>query len=148
MLEEAIELGVDFVDVEIETERFLLQKLITNKKGTQAILSFHNFQGTPSLKELKRICDRMTQRGTDIAKIVTFAKSWEDNLLILSLIPYARKRGQEIVTFCMGEKGKMSRIFAPLMGAVWTYAALNKNRASAPGQLTVQALKNIWENLR
>jgi 3-dehydroquinate dehydratase type I len=148
MLEEAMDLGVDFVDVEIRTERSLLQKLIANKKRTQVILSFHDFQGTPSLKELKRICDRMTRWGVDIVKIVTFARSWEDNLLMLSLIPYARKRGQEIVAFCMGEKGRMSRIFAPLMGAVWTYTALNKNRTSAPGQLTIQELKKIWEKLR
>ncbi len=148
MLEEAIDLGVDFVDVEIGTERSLLQKLITNKNATQAILSFHDFQGTPSLKELRRIFDRMIRCGADIVKIVTFAKFWEDNLLILSLIPYARERGQEIVAFCMGEKGRMSRIFAPLGGAVWTYAALNKHRTSAPGQLTVQELKKIWEKLR
>ncbi len=148
ILEEAIDLGAEFVDIEIGTERSLLQELITNKKGTQAIFSFHDFQRTPSLKELKRICDRMTRWGPDIVKIVTFAKSWEDNLLILSLILHARKRGQEIVAFCMGEKGKMSRIFAPLMGAAWTYAALNKNRTSAPGQLTIQELKKIWEKLR
>ncbi len=148
ILEEAVDLGAEFVDVEIGTERSLLQNLIVHKKETKFILSFHDFQGTPSLKELKRLCDRMTQWGADIMKIVTFAGSWEDNLLILSLIPYARKRGQKIVAFCMGEKGKMSRIFAPLMGAVWSYAALNKNRTSAPGQLTIQELKKIWEKLR
>ncbi len=148
MLQEAIDLGVDFVDAEIGTERSLLQKLITKKKETQAILSFHDFRGTPPLKELKRICDLMARRGADIVKIVTFARSWEDNFLILSLVPYARKRGQEIIAFCMGEKGKMSRIFAPLMGTAWTYAALDKNRTSAPGQLTAQELKEIWEKLR
>jgi 3-dehydroquinate dehydratase type I len=148
ILEEAIDLGAEFVDVEIRTERSLLQRLITHKKETRMIISSHDFQGTPSLKELRKLCDRMTRWGADIVKIVTFARSWEDNLLILSLIPYARKRGQEIVAVCMGERGKMSRIFAPLMGAVWTYAALNKNRTSAPGQLTIQELKKIWEKLR
>ncbi len=148
ILEEAVDLGAEFVDVEIGTERSLLQNLIVHKKETKFILSFHDFQRTPSLKELKRLCDRMARLGADIMKIVTFGRSWEDNLLILSLIPYARKRRQEIVTFCMGEKGKMSRIFAPLMGAVWTYAALNKNRTSAPGQLTIQELKKNWEKLR
>ena len=39
----------------------------------------------------------------------------------------------------------MSRIFAPLMGAAWTYASLSRKRASAPGQLTVRELKEIWE---
>jgi 3-dehydroquinate dehydratase type I len=148
ILEEAIDLGAEYVDVEIGTERSLLQSLIANKKGTRMILSSHDFQGTPSPKELRRLCDRMTRLGADIVKIVTFARSWEDNLLILSLIPYARKKKQEIVAFCMEEKGKMSRVFAPLLGATWTYAPLNKNRTSAPGQLTVLEMKNIWERLR
>jgi 3-dehydroquinate dehydratase-1 len=148
ILEEAIDLGAEYVDVEIGTERSLLQSLIANKRGTRMILSSHDFQGTPSPKELRRLCDRMTRLGADIVKIVTFARSWEDNLLILSLIPYARKKKQEIVAFCMEEKGKMSRVFAPLLGATWTYAPLNKNRTSAPGQLTVLEMKNIWERLR
>jgi 3-dehydroquinate dehydratase type I len=148
ILEEAIDLGAEFVDVEFEAKRSWLRDFIANKKGTRIILSSHNFQETPSQKELRRLCDRMTRLRAGIVKIVTFARSWEDNLLILSLIPYARKRGQEIVAVCMGERGKMSRIFAPLIGAVWTYAALNKNRTSAPGQLTIQELKKIWEKLR
>ena len=85
--------------------------------------------------------------GAEVVKIVTFARSFEDNLKILSLIPYAREREQEIVAFCMGEKGKMSRIFAPLMGAAWTYASLNRQKASAPGQLTAREMKEIWERL-
>jgi 3-dehydroquinate dehydratase type I len=90
----------------------------------------------------------MMRYGADVLKIVTFARSFEDNLKVLSLIPYAREKKQEIVAFCMGEKGKMSRIFAPLMGAAWTYASLDRKRTSAPGQLTVGELKEIWERLR
>ncbi|MDI7261770.1 MAG: type I 3-dehydroquinate dehydratase, partial [Thermodesulfobacteriota bacterium] len=102
----------------------------------------------PPQQEMEKICDRMIQFGVDIAKIVTFARSLEDNLNTLALIPYARKRKQEIVAFCMGEKGRMSRIFAPLMGAAWTYASLSKERASAPGQLTIREMREIWERLR
>jgi len=147
ILEEAIDLGAEFVDVEFGTERSLLQSLIANKKGTQVILSFHDFQGTPSQRELRRLYERMARWGPDLVKIVTFAKSWEDNLRILSLIPYVCKKNQKVLAFCMGEKGKMSRIFSPLMGAAWTFASLNKNQASAPGQLTIQELKDIWERL-
>jgi 3-dehydroquinate dehydratase type I len=84
----------------------------------------------------------------DIVKIVTFARSWEDNFSILSLISHARKRNQEIVAFCMGQKGKMSRIFSPLMGAAWTYASINRGKTSAPGQLTVEEMREVWEKLR
>lgn len=148
IFKEAVSLGAEYVDVEMKSERRLLQDLMVNKKKTKMILSSHNFQGTPSPKELRRLIDHMARWGADIVKIVTFARFWEDNLKVLSLIPYAKERKQEIVAFCMGEKGKTSRIFAPFMGAAWTYASLDKKRTSAPGQLTVFELKEIWERLR
>ena len=90
----------------------------------------------------------MVRLGADVVKIVPFARFWEDNLNILSLIPFAKERKQKIVAFCMGEKGKISRIFSPFLGAAWTYASLDKNKLSAPGQLTVRELKDIWEKMR
>jgi 3-dehydroquinate dehydratase type I len=148
VLQEAIDLGADYIDAELATKRSFLQTLIRDKRETQVILSFHDFRGTPSLRELQKLYDRMIQLGADVVKIVPFARSWEDNLTILSLIPFAKERKQKIVAFCMGEKGKISRIFSPFLGAVWTYASLNQNRTSAPGQLTVQEIKDIWKKLR
>ena len=147
ILREAIAFGAAFVDVEMRTERSSLRELIKNKNGTRMVLSFHDFQRTPSGGELRKLLDRMHRQGADVAKIVTFARSWDDNLKVLALIPYARRRGQSIVTFCMGEKGKMSRIFSPLMGAAWTYASLSRKQTSAPGQLTVKEMREIWERL-
>jgi len=148
VLREAIDLGASFVDVEVESKPSSLRELVNHTDQTRLILSFHDCQRTPSLAELHRLFGRMMRVGADVLKIVTLARAFEDNLRILSLIPYAEERKKKIVAFCMGEKGKMSRIFAPLMGAVWTYAALNKNRTSAPGQLAIQELKKIWEKLR
>jgi len=148
VLQEAIDLGADYVDVELATERSFLQGLIRNKNGTQVILSFHDFRKTPSQKELQRLFDQMVRLGADVIKIVSFARSWEDNLSILSLIPFAKARKQEIVAFCMGKKGKASRLFSPFLGAAWTYASLNKSKGSAPGQLTVRELKDVWEKMR
>ena len=148
VLQEAIDLGADYVDVELGTERSLLQGLIRNKRGTQVILSFHNFRKTPSLKELQRLFSQMIRLGADVVKIVPFARVWEDNLNILSLIPFAKARRQKIVAFCMGEKGKISRIFSPFLGAAWTYASLKQSRTSAPGQLTARELTDIWKKMR
>ena len=148
ILREAIELEAEYVDVEIGTERSVLKDLMADKKETEFILSFHDFRKTPSERELRRLYERMTRLGPGIIKMVTFAKSWQDNLKVLTLIPYAKGRKQKIVAFCMGEKGKISRVFAPMMGAAWTYASLNKKRVSAPGQLTIQEMRDIWKRLR
>ena len=148
LLQEAIDLGADYIDVELTTERSLFRDLLRNKRGTQVILSFHDFRRTLSLKELQRLFDQMIQLGANVIKIVPFARSWEDNLSILSLIPFAKEERQKIVAFCMGKKGKPSRIFSPLLGAAWTYASLNQSRISAPGQLTARELTNIWKKMR
>jgi 3-dehydroquinate dehydratase type I len=148
VLQRAIDLEADYIDVELATETSFLKDLMRNKRRTQIILSFHDLRGTPSLKELQRLSAQMIRLGADVIKIVPFAKSWEDNLTILSLIPFAKEKRQKIVAFCMGEKGKISRIISPLIGAAWTYASLDKNRASAPGQLTVRELTDIWKEMR
>jgi 3-dehydroquinate dehydratase type I len=147
VLREAVALGAEYIDIEIRSKRSFIRDLIANKKRTKIILSFHDFHETPSQKKLQGLCDRMHQLGADVIKIVTFAKSWEDNLQVLSLIPFATEKNREIVTFCMGEKGKMSRIFAPLMGTAWAYAPMRRDRSSAPGQMTVADMKEIWEKL-
>jgi 3-dehydroquinate dehydratase type I len=148
VLQEAIDLEGDYIDVELATERSSLRRLIRNKGRTQVILSFHHFDRTPSPKELQRLFRQMIRSGADVVKMVPFARSWEDNLSILSIIPFARKRRQKIVAFCMGEKGKISRIFSPFLGAAWTYASLSRIKASAPGQLTVDEMKEIWKMLK
>ena len=147
ILREAVDSGADFIDVEVRSKRPYLDEFFTQKKGTQVVLSAHDFQGTPSPRKLRGLCGRMMGWNPEVVKIVTLARTFEDNLKILSLLAYGRERKQKIVAFCMGEKGKMSRIFAPLMGAAWTYASLDRSRASAPGQLTVKEMKGLWERL-
>jgi len=57
----------------------------------------------------------MIRLEPDIVKIVTYARSLEDNAKTLLLIPYALERKKRIVTFCMGERGRVSRVISPLM---------------------------------
>lgn len=148
LFQKAIVLGADYIDVELATEISFLKELIRNRGKTQVILSFHDFRRTPSPKELQKLFVRMTRLGADVIKMVPFAESWEDNLTILSLLPFAKERRQKIVAFCMGEKGRISRVISPFLGAAWTYASLDKDRASAPGQPTVRELTEIWMKMR
>ena len=81
-------------------------------------------------------------------KIVTTAKTLEDNLITLNLVSYASQRSEKIISFCMGEKGGISRAVAPLMGSFLSFATLEKTGQSAPGQFTVQEMKQINNLLR
>jgi shikimate dehydrogenase len=80
-------------------------------------------------------------------KIVTFANTTEDNLIALRLIPYARKYSPKIIFLCMGDKGRVSRAVAPLLGNYLSFATLEPEGQSAPGQFTVYEMKQINELL-
>jgi 3-dehydroquinate dehydratase type I len=151
LLKKAVALGSDYVDLEIRTEENLitnLKKTIETYQGrTQLILSYHNLERTPSLKELRRKMEEGQRAGADIIKIVPKAEQMEDNLKVLSLLPYANRKGLKIITFCMGAEGKISRIMAPLLGSYLTFASMSKGQESAPGQMTVGEIKQVFRIL-
>lgn len=62
-----------------------------------------------------------------------------DNSKILSLY----KAPGRLVAIGMGELGKISRIVAPFMGAEFTYASLNDEQATAPGQINYERLNRF-----
>ncbi len=152
LLIKAVTLGADYVDLEIRTKENLINKLkksIETYQGhTRLILSYHNFEKTPGLTDLRKKMEEGRRCGADIIKIVPYAEKMEDNLKVLALIPYARKRGWEIITFCMGAPGKISRVMAPLLGSYLSYASLNKSEESAPGQMTVHEIKQVFRILK
>jgi 3-dehydroquinate dehydratase type I len=151
LLKEALALGVDYVDIEVRTEGALIKELsakVGNHHGrAKWIVSHHDFSGTPSERSLRRRLDECSRSGSDIVKIVTYANTLEDNLRILGLIPHARRRGLEIIAFCMGEMGRISRIMAPLLGSCFNYVSLEKGLESAPGQLTLEELREVFRIL-
>lgn len=152
LLCEAVALKADFVDIELSTDLQLISLLVeTIKKHgglTQLIVSYHNFIATPHMDELYRICDESYRCGADIVKVVTYARSMEDNLTILNLICTIQRQNRSIIAFCMGETGKISRVVTPLFGSFITFAARERGAESAPGQLTVNEMKEIFRILQ
>ncbi len=148
LLEEALELGVHFIDVELASDAAWRRELYGRKGKTRLILSWHDFSGTPDDDALERALQRMLAADADIIKMVTLAVRPEDNLRVLSLIPRARAAGREIIAFCMGPLGKWSRVAAPFLGSFLSYAPLNTKKGSAPGQLPVNDFRRIWKTLK
>jgi 3-dehydroquinate dehydratase type I len=151
LLQQAVALGADLVDIEQRTEKPLLRELKNAIKQhgsrTQLIVSHHDLKATASEGALRKRFAACRTMKADIVKICTYAREMADNLRVLGLIPYARQRNQAIIAFCMGEKGRISRVMAPLLGSSLSYVALDKGAESAPGQLTVGEMRQIQEIL-
>ena len=113
------------------------------KVDAKTIVSWHDFDSTPSEKVLKEKLSAALKYG-GIVKIVTTAKKLSDNLTVLNL--YNKKMRGKFIGFCMGEEGKISRILAPMLGSPFMYGCL-EGAAVAPGQIPVSELKGFYELL-
>ena len=138
---EAILNLADYVSIEID--EFEKYKNLDFSR-TNLIVSYHNHEETPKKHVLERKYNEIKAISPYIVKIVTKAKDYSDNFVIYDLIMKAREEEQEIIGLCMGEKGSVSRIHAPLFGSFLTFACVDKHRATAPGQLTVREMKEIY----
>ena len=112
--------------------------------GAKSIVSNHNFTLTPRLSEITKIYKRMLSVKGDVCKIITTAKKIDDNLTCLRFVVEASK-SNNVVCFCMGELGVISRVLSPIFGGYFTYASVGKGKESAVGQLTVAETKKIYE---
>ncbi len=138
---EALELGADIIDIELGTKRVHTLIPVIRRKA-KCLLSFHDLAGTPPLEEMKSIVRKQLDAEADICKVVATAQDFNDNLTTLQLI--AAFPGEKVVSFCMGPAGMLSRVLCPLVGGQFIYASIEKGRESAPGQLTVRTLSQIY----
>ena len=147
-LTQALDLGVTCLDLELAADAGFRREIGERRGKTRLILSWHDFAGTPDAARLEMVLEEMLASEADVVKLVALANDPADNLRMLSLIPRARAQGKDVIAFCMGPLGKWSRIAAPLVGSWLTFAPFSQQGASAPGQLTVNDVKRLWQMLR
>lgn len=143
----AAESGFQYVDIELSISDLKDTCDILHGFGARVILSFHDFEKTLSIQEMNRILNQELSSGADICKIVTTTRSIEDNLTVLDFVFRSHKIAK-IVCFAMGELGKASRLLSPIFGAYFTLASIGRGQETAPGQISVQEMRNIYKNLR
>jgi 3-dehydroquinate dehydratase-1 len=147
----AVEAGAAYVDIEIEAGAEYKKEIVQTARQheCQVILSYHNYENTPSKKHLETIIEQCFSQGADIAKIACQVHSEADSARILSLYDYPGQLHQgKITAIGMGEKGKITRLAAPLLGAPFTYASQSTGKETAPGQLDKETLEKIFGWLR
>jgi len=143
LLAASIRSGATYVDLEYEAEPAYRQPLIdlARQYRCKIIISYHNFEATPDVDTLNQIVERSTEFGADCVKIAVMANSLADCARIMSLYD----RHKQIVAFAMGELGKITRIAAPLLGACFTFASVDEEHLTAPGQFTAAQMETIYK---
>lgn len=143
---EAIESGAAYVDIEVESRKLYREKIIEKARGRgcKVIISYHNFERTPSDEDLERIMELCVRLGGDVVKIACKSNSPSDNARLLGLLG----KRKNLIIIGMGEIGRITRVVAPLLGAPFSYASLSDNLATAEGQLDLDHLRRLVEELR
>jgi 3-dehydroquinate dehydratase/shikimate dehydrogenase len=78
---------------------------------------------------------------TAIPKLVYTANHINDCFDAFDLLHEA---GGERIVFCMGAAGLISRIIAKKLGSLVTFASVDSQSATAPGQLTIEQFRNLY----
>lgn len=145
LLKIAMDAGAGYVDIEYESTTEYREELVNYAKSRNAvvIISYHNFDTTPPKEELNAIIAQSIAWGADKVKLATMANNAQDNARILSL--YAEH--SDIIAFCMGKQGVITRVAAPALGADFTFVAYSRKDATAPGQLTIGEMIDLYESI-
>ncbi|MDE1844714.1 MAG: type I 3-dehydroquinate dehydratase [Thaumarchaeota archaeon] len=128
------------LDVEYNTlkkNKELVRYLKSTK--TRILVSWHDFTKTPNEHILRSMFKKMSRFSNNV-KIVTTAKTISDTIRILSLYKI-HARNVNLISFAMGDYGRMSRILCTKLGSPYTYVSLGK--PVAPGQFSLKEMKSI-----
>jgi 3-dehydroquinate dehydratase I len=147
---EAINQNAAYVDLELRAPEASLERLRAGVKQstTRLILSWHDFEQTPERQELVAVLNTMQDKGAHIGKIVTMAHDFRHVLSVLLLQEEAARMHFPLISFCMGRPGVISRLATLELGGYMTYCSANDGEATAPGQLSIEALRQIYDRMR
>lgn len=139
--------NVDIVDVELCNENNFVQAIKERAKASdvKVILSYHNFQETPSESFIYAKLLEAQIAGADISKLAVMPKDYGDVLTLLNATNKARNETVQlpIITMSMGPEGGISRLAGGLFGSDITFAI--GMQASAPGQIPIAGLRAAME---
>jgi len=136
---------VDAIDIELSSKSILNETVsLAHKLKKLVVISYHNFDKTPSLDKLNGILSEAKSLGADIVKISTLALSRNDVQVLANFT--ILNNAKNIISIAMGAEGTISRVFFPSLGSLMTYACIGKS--TAPGQLdyttTVDFLRKLY----
>lgn len=145
VLTAAMKAGAEFIDFEYENftnaeNQERIRPALSESSRSRLILSAHNFNAKfADIRKLYR--DIVSVFPAAIPKLIYAADHINDCFEALDLL---HQTSGERIVFCMGEGGLITRILAKKLDSFVTFASVNEESATAPGQLTIGQLKELY----
>ena len=143
-----IDIGFDYVDLELKIEDSRRDALITKAKenGVRTIMSSHDFERTPDWKKIVALINKCKNIGDHI-KLVFHNTSYVDSMNILKAGKAALAQNFKFSVMGMGPFGHITRILAPTIGSEFACASLKQDKEAVEGQVDIKTLLEMWEIL-
>jgi 3-dehydroquinate dehydratase/shikimate dehydrogenase len=112
------------------------------------ILSHHDLRGVPA--ELAVIFDGLAATPAEVVKAAFLAHDASDAIRVLEELRWrvqqfaAAGHDRGVIALAMGEAGVCTRVLARKFGAYLTFAGLRAGAESAPGQIPVRQLREVY----
>jgi 3-dehydroquinate dehydratase/shikimate dehydrogenase len=138
----ALQAGAEFIDLEFENFQVAkiqgrIKQALSQRPKARLILSAHNFETKfDDISELRRRI--LDAHPAAIPKLIYTANHINDCFEAFDLL---HNTGGDLIVFCMGEGGLISRILARKLNSFVTFASIDRESATAPGQLRVEQLR-------
>ena len=139
LLHQLMDLEPDCVDVEWDVPDEIIDTLKKNRRA-KFLISYHNFKETPPLEDVWR---KIYRKQGDVYKIATTSHSILDSLRMMEFVATINAK-VPLSGMCMQADGAATRVLSPLIRSPLVYACENNDLATAPGQISADALLNTY----
>jgi 3-dehydroquinate dehydratase-1 len=120
---------------------------VSRENGVAMIMSYHNFQATPTRAEILEKLMKAEALGADLAKVAVMPQTAEDVLVLLQATQDASAQVSiPVITMSMGGLGSITRMIGGVFGSSVTFAVGESH--SAPGQIPIEDLRTVLRILQ
>ena len=132
----------EYVDIELRSAAALRSLLnLAAKKNVGRILSFHNFESTPSARLLANKTREAKSHGADIFKVATRTDTPMELGRLLGFMA-GNRLDLALAVMGIGKLGAISRVMLARAGSVLIYGSLGA-RSDVQGQLSLDQLRAL-----
>ncbi|XP_058076132.1 bifunctional 3-dehydroquinate dehydratase/shikimate dehydrogenase, chloroplastic-like isoform X2 [Magnolia sinica] len=141
VLELALDLGAEYVDLDLEVAAEFIQSAPSRKRcSSKVIVSCHVSGGTPSKEELGNLVARLQSTGADVVKVVTDATNITDIARIFHLHSHSQV---PLIACATGDRGLISQLLCPKFGGFLVYGSTVGNLI--PGVPPLASLSQVYK---
>lgn len=147
VLAHALAHGASAIDIDLKLPALYRRRLVmaARQRKVDFIASYHDYSATPPLRQLERIIKNARRLSPTFIKIACHVANQADAARLLGIMEQSRG---DLIVVGMGEKGRLVRAVAPILGSRIAYVTAAQLPPTAPGQMRSKEMQRVLRFLR